>query len=397
MGAESKDAPPASLGPPASFGHTVERRPILMGTMARLVVAGPSRAESLEATREIERILRSAEAELSTWKPGTELDRLNRASPDRPVELVETVASELSRALRCAAATHGAFDPTLGALVAAWDLRGEGRAPAEEELQEALRRSGWRQLQEHGGAWHRASGVTVDEGGFGKGAALDRVGRWLSDTAPGRVLVDLGGQILLFDPRGDGPPWPVSVAHPDDRQRPVLRLALPHGSVATSGNGERARASTGGAIGHLLDPRTGRPAADFGSVTVWAPTALEADCLATGLFVAGPDTALALAESHPGIEVLVIERREPGLSARASAGLRERIEWVAAELSLQGGPFGAPQTDLPEAGRSESMNRSFAEQPAGGHLPCSEPEARKRGGHLLLSQHRGEPRGGVTP
>ena len=91
-----------------------------------------------------------------------------------------------------------------------------------------------------------------------------------------------------------------TLADPRDRQRAVARIEIPSGSVATSGNSERGVVVDGRRIGHLLDPRTGRPAPDFGSLTVWAPTALEADCLATGLYVLGPEAALAWAERHPG-------------------------------------------------------------------------------------------------
>lgn len=330
---------------PSSTESMVERRPVLMGTTARIVVVGPTRQEALATTVSIEETLRSAEDELSTWKSGTALDRLNHTPVGQAVELSDRVDEELERALACAATTHGAFDPTVGALTHAWDLRGTGRRPGFEELEDARRRTGWRFLARQGDAWRRHRDLVVDEGGFGKGAALDRVGSWLAESTPRRVLVDLGGQILVVDTQTEttqtettqtaAAPWQVAVADPDDRSLPVLYLSLPHGSVATSGNSERATGTAEDPIGHLLDPRSGKPATDFGSVTVWAPTALEADCLATGLFVAGPEAALAFAESCPHVEVLVIERQGRGLIARASAGLRQHIEDVSPRISLR--------------------------------------------------------------
>jgi FAD:protein FMN transferase len=110
----------------------------------------------------------------------------------------------------------------------------------------------------------------------------------------------------------------------------VVTVRIPSGCLATTANSERRIRIGGRDLGHILDPRTGRPAADFGSITVWAQEAFAADCLSTGLFVMGPDDALRWAEQHPGIEVLVLASPEdsvgkPTITARASSGLRHRV------------------------------------------------------------------------
>jgi len=124
----------------------------------------------------------------------------------------------------------------------------------------------------------------------------------------------------------------------------VARLDLPAGSVATSGNSERGVVVEGRRIGHLLDPRTGRPAPDFGSLTVWAERALEADCLATGLYVLGPERALAWAEAHPGVEVAIARSTRPGQFAVAgpggvritiTSGLAGRVHALAEGITIE--------------------------------------------------------------
>lgn len=87
-------------------------------------------------------------------------------------------------------------------------------------------------------------------------------------------------------------------------------------------------------IGHVLDPRTGQPARDFGSLTVWAKTAFAADCLSTGLYVLGPDSALAWAARAPEIEVVVIETRPAGLIVRSTAGIADRIACIAPDARV---------------------------------------------------------------
>ena len=329
----------SSAGQPmvqAVQGVEIERRPFLMGTVARLVVGAESRERALEISGQVETLLREAEADLSTWQTETELARFNHSPVGQPVRLSSHLDRELERALECAHLTEGAFDPAMGALSQAWDLRGEGRIPQDDELRQALKNTGHPHLERGSSSdgqasWTRHREVIVDEGGFGKGAALDRVRLDLEQTIQddGYVLVDLGGQILFHGTQEITDSWPVAVADPDDRHASVLMLSLPGGSVATSANSERA--------GHLIDPRTGRPADDFGSITVWTSSGLEADCLATGLFVAGPETALQLANAHDGVEVVVIERSSDNtLIARVSNGMRDRVEVISDRLSLLG-------------------------------------------------------------
>jgi thiamine biosynthesis lipoprotein len=104
--------------------------------------------------------------------------------------------------------------------------------------------------------------------------------------------------------------------------------------VATSGSSERGIVVDGERLGHILDPRTGRPSGDFGSVTVWAPDAFTADCLSTALYVMGPDAALAWAATHPGQSVVVVRQEDGTLTATATPDLRDRLVTVAEEVVL---------------------------------------------------------------
>ena len=122
--------------------------------------------------------------------------------------------------------------------------------------------------------------------------------------------------------------------------------------MATSGLSERGA--------HIADPSTGRPVADRGSLTVVAPTGFLADCLATGLFVAGPDAALTFAAEHPGIEVMVIERRGPQFLARASAGLHGRIEQLSDRVARR--VPRAHSQPTPRLGEEKAKKRSRATQ-----------------------------------
>jgi thiamine biosynthesis lipoprotein len=315
----------------ASGAAVVERRLVLMGTEAEVRVGGADRAAALAASEIAVGALERAEARLSTWTETSELARLNRAPVGEPVALSPRLAAELAAADTCRRATSGAFDPGVGPLVDAWGLRQGGRLPRPAELAAARRASGGDglSLQGDGTAVRGRPGLRIEEGGFGKGAALDAaVALLAADPAVASARLDLGGQVALYTrPGSRARATELAVAHPRDRSRPVVALTLPGGSLATSGNSERGITVAGERRSHVLDPRTGEPAPDFGSLTVWASGALQADCLSTGLYVLGPEAALAWAADHPGVEVLVLRTLDGGdaLEAWASAGLEGRL------------------------------------------------------------------------
>ncbi len=335
----------AFLALPAAAGTTaagpapvvVERRVAVMGTTLAVTVEAADRAAGLAASEAAIAAVEAAEARLSTWREDTELARLNRAPAGAPFPLSPALAADLRDALACARATGGAFDPTVGPLVAAWDLRGRGRVPSAGDLSRAVAATGFSGLDVAGTtAVRRRPGLAIEEGGWGKGAALRDALAALDRAAdqPTGALLDLGGQVALWS-AGRVRGRTIEIADPRRRDRPVVALAVDRGSLATSGNSERAIEVDGRRYGHLLDPRTGRPAPDFGSLTVWAADPFEADCLSK-LYVLGPERALAWAAAHPGVEVLVLAPEAGGrLAARASRGLAARLMALVPDLDLK--------------------------------------------------------------
>lgn len=353
-------------------GLVLERELVMFGTQVRIQVAADDSGSALAASEVMVAALERADEMLSTWREDTELARVNRA----PAGVAQPIGDDLYRWLEaarlCHDATSGAFDPAVGALVDLWGLR-EERPRRARPLQGGMRHDGASVAAElvsagQGGGrpttrqlrlaaettgpqtWRLGPGravtrlrprVRLEEGGFGKGAALDAAvaaGRAMPGVRGG--LIDLGGQVGVWgeelgggavgEPRAER----VLLADPRDRDRPVVAVPLAWGSLATSGNGVRGIVVDGRSVGHLLDPRTGEPVTDFGSLTVWAPEGLWADCLSTGLYVLGPEIALAWAARHADVEVLVLEPRGDGVIARASGGLVDRLQPLVPDLTV---------------------------------------------------------------
>lgn len=294
----------AAERPPARL----ERSVYAMGTRLSLVAEGAApdvlRSATEAAFRESERI----EAACSTWRPDSSWSRLN-AARGQEVPLDREWIELLSTILSWTRQTGGVFDPALGALLRAWGIRTGGRTPSADELARARAASGAAQLlldPERGIARLRSPDAALDEGGFLKGYALDRMARVLAGAGVRDALLDFGGQLLVL-----GRPREVALAAPEDRHRQTLSFLMQPGSLSSSGTSEHGR--------HILDPRTGIPSEAWGSVSVVAADGLTADVLSTALFVLGPAQGLAWADAH---DVAAVFQR-PGQPATPSRRARD--------------------------------------------------------------------------
>lgn len=305
-------------------GAEVLRRSQTMGTVLQIEVQAPTRAAALAAAEAAMRAVEAVERRLSTWDDRSELSRFNHAPVGAVVAISPALAADLAEMEGWWRVTAGAYHPALASLVAAWDLRGAGRLPTKEHIARAVEASSMSNLDVAGVRARRLHPeFGIEEGGFGKGAAL-RQASSSALAAGGRcVWLDLGGQVAMA---GRCDPRRVDVADPDDRHRSVATLWLAAGSIATSGNSERGLRVGETEIGHLVDPATGWPAADFGSVTVAASDPVAADCLATALFVMGPRRGLAWVEERDGVEALFVVRDSSrGCVVQPSSGMVSRL------------------------------------------------------------------------
>ncbi len=272
-------------------------------TMAAVVPFGdPARAQ--RPLGEAEAALRHAEARMSVWLADSEVSRLNAAKRGDEVPLSPETLAVLRAAERAAAETDGAFDVTCRPLLRRWRRAGEhGVLPTESELAHARAASNWDLLElTTSGAVKRADGMCVDLGGIAKGRSIDVALDVLRRAALDGAMVEVGGDLACFGRTARGGGWPVDVRDPFGPGL-IAQLRVPEGAVATSGNYARYTEIAGKRYGHIVDPRSGRPADAVPSVTVVAPTAVAADVWATALAVLGP---AGLGRMPSGVDALMI-------------------------------------------------------------------------------------------
>jgi thiamine biosynthesis lipoprotein len=230
---------------------------------------------------------------LSTWRDDSELSRVNRGEREASGELHRLLLA----ALQWSSRTGGAFDPRLGRLIELWGLRNGGAVPDSNAVRAALPPN-----DPH---------PRFEEGGFGKGYALDR----MLSRVRGDAMIDFGGQVIV---RGA---IPVRIADPANRERPVARFTLRDASVSTSSGSEKTFEAADRRYSHILDPRTGEALPPRGSVSVIADDALTADILSTAVYVMGEEAGIRWADAND-VAVIFIN---PSNRIRLSAAARSRV------------------------------------------------------------------------
>lgn len=307
----------------APRAQSAVRRVFLMGTQATLQIYSSSRREALEQLESFIRIIEETEDLLSTWRPSSELSRINALPLRAPMTVSDPLCGLISTLVDWNMKTGGAFDPAVGSLLDTWDLKGRGRQPSLSEISTALRRSGIGKLNLIGCVLERTADVKLDAGAFGKGAALRHILAESEAASSNPWLIDFGGQIAVSGSPPGQAAWEVDLAVPGEYSGNGLTFQMQYGSVATSGSLLRDRWTEGVRIGHILDPRTGSPAEFLGSVTVWHEDPLTADVLSTALFVMGPAEGLKWAEDHHVAALYQILKENGQVTPVVSAGFGE--------------------------------------------------------------------------
>ncbi len=254
---------------------------------------------------------------LTVYRDDSAVSYVNRHAADGPVRVDDRLFRLLTRSAGLTEQTGGAFDVAAGALVRAWGFRrGRRHVPDEPERLAALACTGMHHVEldnRRRMVRYRRKGLEIDLGSIGKGYAIDRAIRLLRRDFHLDCALLQGGRSSLYglgSPAGDGRGWLVGVQNPFDPTRRVATVRLGDRALGTSGSANQYFEVNGKRYGHVLDPRTGRPAGELASASVLAPDAATADALATALFVMGLDKAADFCHNHPRIAALLVLKPE---------------------------------------------------------------------------------------
>lgn len=311
------------LGAMPALSAEVARIQYLMGTLCEIRALGKDKGKVNQAVNRAFEDMTKLEVILSTYRLESEASRLNRASvgSSQPTSIDLMAILRLSQLY--AQQTGGSFDVTVGPLLKVWGIQKEGRIPNDQEITSTLGSVGFRYLElneEHQTVRLLKPGMALDFGGIGKGHALDRAGEILKTSGVDCALLNFGGNILAIGTPPSKKTWIVEISDPANPSASLADLEIANASVSTSSQIERLKNAKGKRVGHIVDPRSGKPVEFEGSVTVVAPTAAQADALSTALLVMGTDLGLAFIEKQKDTAALfVIPSLEKGWEIRASS------------------------------------------------------------------------------
>ena len=337
-GKASPEGPAGARGSslPGSYLLHVSR-PAMACRFELLFNAGQYPNDSAAALEALD-LVQALEERISYFRSTSQLSRINALAAETAVEVEPALFALLRLCLELHAQTAGAFDVAAAPLWEVWGFsRRAGRIPSNEEIAEALDRTGSHLIELDPGRQtvrFKRAGVRINLGSIGKGYALDRAGEVLAAAGVGDFLFHGGQSSVLargsrLEPARGQPPlappgWSVGVRHPLWPRRRVADIRLRDRALGTSASTMQFFRHRGRRYAHILDPHSGRPADGVLSATVVAPSAAVADALSTAFFVMGPEQALAFCRARPEIAaVLICPGAHRGRHEVHTAGFRE--------------------------------------------------------------------------
>lgn len=301
------------------------RARLLMGTLIEITVETEDRANAEAAIDRAFEEMSRIDSSMSSYKKNSEVSLISRQAGKSLVQISSTLVEVLKASIQYHSESHGAFDVTAGPLIRLWGfIGGKKRIPSKEEINDALSRVGSEKIvldTAKGAVSLPIRGMEIDLGGIAKGYAADRAAKALQIATIKSGIVNAGGDLLVFGyPGCNG--IRIGIRHPVNNEELLGWIEVGEGAVATSGSYENFFEHNGRLYSHIIDPRTGHPIEGMLSVTVRASTAMEADALATALFVLGPEEGIKLAGRLKNIEALLAynEGKGTGLITIATPG-----------------------------------------------------------------------------
>jgi len=279
-----------------------------MGTRVAVELWTTDAALAQRAMGEVMAEMRRTDELMSTYKPESQLSRVNDHAYERPVQVDADIIEVVERGLAMSRLSGGAFDITYASVGYLYDYRSHQR-PSDQQIAAALPGVDYRQVvvdREGRTIRFLRKGVRIDLGGIAKGYAVDRSIEQLRKLGIEHAMVNAGGDTRLLGDRR-GKPWVVGIRDPRNDGSVVTRMPLENEAISTSGDYERYFEEDGVRYHHILVPGTGQSARGVRSATVIGADATLTDALSTTVFVLGVERGMRLVAGLPGVEAVVVD------------------------------------------------------------------------------------------
>ena len=266
-----------------------------MGTQCEIQIYSDHPGKVKRLSKRIINDIQRLEVKYSRYRPDSFLSQINLvANQGGLIKVDDETAILLNYAETCYQQSDGLFDISSGVLRGAWRFHTK-QLPTQEDIDTLLEKVGWRKLEWTGSELNFPNiGMELDLGGIVKEYAVDRAASFCLDTGVKNGLINLGGDIRLIGPRGNGESWTVGIAHPRINNSVLMNLSISRGAVANSGDYERCIVIEGVRYAHILNPKTGWPVKYLAAVSVISDLCV----------VAGSASTIAMLKEEQGPEWL---------------------------------------------------------------------------------------------
>lgn len=255
-------------------------------------------------------------ASMSTYQTNSIISKLNRNESNQVDEHFIKVY-EASKIIY--SETKGVFDPTIGAVVNAWDFGPEGKIVDLDSLKiDSLMLSvGFDKVKRNKNIILKPDGTFIDFNAIAKGYGVDLIGEFLESKNSTNYLVEIGGEIRVKGQNVEKySPWKVGVENPnfDGNQSILKAITLKDRAMATSGTYRKFKTdANGNRYAHIIDTSTGYPSkTNLLSISVIAENCMAADAYATAFKAMGIEKVRLFLETHPELKVFLIFENEKG-------------------------------------------------------------------------------------
>jgi len=268
----------------------------LMGTIFRIELYSESQTKAQKALALAFQEIKKMELIMSNYLPESEAMTLVKVATDRPRKVSPELYEVLEKALYFSKISGGKFDLTVEPLLNLWGFKYRNyHLPSKDEIALVLKKIGYHKISlDRGYVYLKEKGLTLDFGAIGKGFALDKASEVLKKAGITSAIIDSVSSIICIgSPPGENY-WPVYLKNPEKEEEIIYQLKLKDQALSTSGDSEQFFFIKEKKYSHILNPKTGYPIEENGSVTVITAQAIEADALSTILMLSNEQEIIDL-------------------------------------------------------------------------------------------------------
>lgn len=283
-----------------------EKTKELMGTFVTITVYDEDTDKASEAIDKAFEEIKRIDNIFSEYKEDSEVSILNKQG--YITEPNEELIYNIEKSIYYGDLTDGSFEITVKPILDLYSksFKDYGEQPTDQQIKKTLLYVDYSKIRvnKENNVIVLADRMQITLGGITKGYAIDKAIEILKNEGIVHALVNAGGDMRAIGTKPKEA-WKIALQNPRDKKEFITTIHLNNSALATSGDYERYY-DDDKKFHHIVNPKTGYSATELISVTIIVDNAMDADALATSVFVMGKEKGLALIESLDNVEGLLI-------------------------------------------------------------------------------------------